>query len=53
MLNQRDYVLPDDVQRMAPLVLSHRVVLARHPTATASLTRDLIVELIQQVTVPV
>ncbi|MCL2747591.1 MAG: MoxR family ATPase [Oscillospiraceae bacterium] len=29
LLNGRDYVLPDDIKRMAPVVLNHRLILRR------------------------
>jgi MoxR-like ATPase len=53
LVQQRDYVLPDDVQRVAPLVLSHRVVPARGNPTKSSLQREIVEDLIQQVDVPV
>jgi MoxR-like ATPase len=52
-IRQRDYVLPDDVQRVAPLVLSHRVVSARGARDKSSIQREIIEDVIQQVIVPV
>ena len=49
----RAYVLPDDVQRMAPLVLNHRVVAARTSQAGSEIRHDVIADLIQQIPVPV
>ena len=34
LLNGRDYVLPDDIKRLAPMVLAHRILL--HPEAELS-----------------
>ncbi|NOX52950.1 MAG: MoxR family ATPase [Planctomycetes bacterium] len=51
-LDGRDFVLPDDVQRLLPYVLPHRMVLtskARYGNTTA---RQIIEELIEQVQVP-
>jgi len=51
-LDGRDFVLPDDVQRLLPYVLPHRMVLtskARYGNTTA---RQVIDELIEQVRVP-
>ncbi len=53
LIHQRDYVLPDDVLRVAPLVLAHRVVAARSAQAGASWRSEIIDDLIQQVDVPV
>jgi MoxR-like ATPase len=52
-VQQRDFVLPDDVQRMAPLVLTHRVVAARSAHAGTDVRRQIVEELIRQVDVPV
>jgi MoxR-like ATPase len=53
LVRQRDFVLPDDVQRVAPLVLSHRVVATRGGHLGAAIGREIVEELIQQVDVPV
>jgi MoxR-like ATPase len=51
-LDGRDYVLPDDVQSLAPAVLAHRLL----PTAQAQLNRrtpeQVIAEIVQRVPVP-
>jgi MoxR-like ATPase len=51
-LDGRDYVLPDDVQSLAPSVLAHRVL----PTAQAQLNRrtpeQVVAEIVQRVPVP-
>ena len=52
-VQQRDYVLPDDVQRVAPLVLAHRVVPARGRPDQSSDRREIMADLLQQVVVPV
>ena len=52
MVRQRRFVLPDDVQRVAPLVLVHRVVEARTAYAGAAARREIIEDLVRQVAVP-
>ncbi|MGH8894242.1 MAG: AAA family ATPase [Actinomycetes bacterium] len=51
-LDDRDYVLPDDVQTLAPAVLSHRLL----PTAEAQIgrrtTEDIVAEIVATVAVP-
>lgn len=53
VLQQRDFVLPDDVQRVAPLVLTHRVVAARSAHTATALQREVVEDIIRQVDVPV
>jgi MoxR-like ATPase len=53
LVRQRDFVLPDDVQRVAPLVLPHRLVAARGAQGELAVRRRIVEELIQQVDVPV
>ena len=54
MLAGRTFVLPDDIQQVAPLVLSHRVaVQGRFQQGASKQTAEIIQELIQQVHVPV
>lgn len=53
VLQRRDYVLPDDVQRLAPLVLAHRVVVASNEPQDARAAQSLIADIVQQVSVPV
>ena len=51
-LARRDYVLPDDVQDMAPLVLLHRVAESQGRLEAAA-KHDLIRDLVQKAPVPV
>jgi len=48
----REHVLPDDVQRMAPYVLSHRVVLTSKAKYGNVSKQQIIAEIIEQVPVP-
>ncbi|MCA9174606.1 MAG: MoxR family ATPase [Planctomycetales bacterium] len=50
-LKQRDYVLPDDVQEIAPGVLQHRVVEAKGITTAASRTA-IVQDIVRAVAVP-
>lgn len=48
----RDYVLPDDVQRLAPDVLRHRVLLGYEAEAEGLKVDDVVGELMQRVPLP-
>ena len=49
----RDYVRPDDVKRLAPAVLSHRLVLSSQTQLRGRRADDLIDEILREVPVPV
>ncbi len=49
----RDYVLPDDVISLAPMVLAHRIVANHAATLDVVANRQRIVEIVQQIEVPV
>ena len=48
----RDYVLPDDVKRLAPYVLGHRVILSSSARLQDLQSRDVVQEVLKSVTVP-
>ena len=48
----RDFVLPDDVQRLAPYVLAHRVMLTSKAKYGGAAKRDVIEHIVRQVKVP-
>lgn len=48
----RDYVLPDDVQRMAPFVLSHRIILTSRARYGKTSKQRVISEILEQTDVP-
>jgi MoxR-like ATPase len=48
----RDYVLPDDVQRLAPYVLPHRIVLTSKAKYGSLTKRQVVADVLQQVSVP-
>lgn len=52
-LENRDFVLPDDVQHVAPLVMRHRLVLSRTTTSERQGVDEIIAETLQDVRVPV
>ena len=52
VLNGRDYILPDDVQRMAVPVLSHRLILTPEARMKGQSTRQLLLSLLSSVPVP-
>jgi MoxR-like ATPase len=49
----RDFTLPDDVQRLAPHVLAHRLVLTPKAKYGGLRKRDIVLELLRDVPVPV
>ena len=51
-LSGRDHVLPEDVQRLAPNVLSHRLILTGESQLTGRTTGDVISEILQRTPVP-
>jgi MoxR-like ATPase len=52
LMQGRDYVLPDDVQRLAPYVLPHRVVCTSQTKYRGVEKRDIIGEIVAQARVP-
>ena len=52
-LNGRDYLLPDDVKRLAPSVLSHRIILENKIRYSGVNKRDVLLEVLNSVEVPV
>ena len=52
VLAGRDYVTPDDVQRLAPTVWSHRLLLGGHDVRTRHAASEIIDEAIQTVAIP-
>lgn len=48
----RDYVLPDDVQRLTPYVLAHRLVLTPKAKYAGSTKRGVVERILEQVRVP-
>ena len=48
----RDYVLPDDVQKLAPYVLPHRVVLTSKARYGGATRKQIVDEIVSQVKVP-
>lgn len=49
----RDYVLPDDVQEMAPAVLPHRLRLSTQSRLRSGTTDSVLAEVLQRVPVPI
>jgi MoxR-like ATPase len=49
----RDYVLPDDVQHLAPPVLSHRIILSSQSRLRGRDAESLVREIVEEVPVPV
>lgn len=53
LLNNRDYVVPDDVKRLAPCVLSHRLLLKSEAKFGGLQAEEIVNELLDRVQVPV
>ena len=49
----RDFVLPDDVKRMAPFVLTHRLILSSQSRLRGRQSKDILQEVLRRVPVPV
>ncbi len=49
----RDYVLPDDIQLMAPLVLPHRIMISQDAKMKGVTAEDIISDAVSKVQVPV
>ena len=52
-INGRDYVIPDDVKKMAIPVLSHRIMLSQKGKAAYSTQQNVIASILGTVPVPV
>lgn len=52
MIRKRDYVTPDDVKEMAPLVLSHRLIVKPEAQLRGAGAEQLLAEIMTQVRVP-
>lgn len=52
LVQGRSFVMPDDVQRLAPHVLSHRTVLSSKAKYDGTAKRDVITEIVGRVRVP-
>jgi MoxR-like ATPase len=53
LVQGRGYVLPDDIQRVAPAVLAHRILLTSRSRYEGLSKRDVIAEVLSEVRVPV
>lgn len=49
----RDYVVPDDVKRLAPFVLSHRIILNREANYHGQTAENVIHEIVEHTPVPI
>ncbi len=52
-INGRDYALPDDVKKLAPHVLSHRLILSSQARLRGRSIEDFLSEIIERVPVPI
>lgn len=52
-INSRDFVIPDDVKRMSPHVLTHRLVVNPQTRLRGRLPEDVVLEVVNTVPVPV
>ncbi|MGG2943092.1 MoxR family ATPase [Bacillus safensis] len=53
LLNQRDYVIPDDVQYLATYTLPHRMILTSEATYEGKKAETLLRQMLEQIGVPV
>lgn len=52
-IQDRDYVLPDDIKYLAPYVLTHRLILGAQTRLRGRTTRDIVTEIVEAVPAPV
>ena len=52
-VHDRDYVVPDDIQYMAPFVLSHRMILTSEARFEGQTAESIIETLLSQTSIPV
>jgi MoxR-like ATPase len=52
-INDRDYVLPDDVKKMAPHVLTHRLMISPQAQLRGRQPNELVADIVDSVPVPV
>lgn len=48
----RDFVTPDDIIKVAPVVLSHRIMLTPDKEMEGLTTHDIVAQIIQKIEVP-
>ena len=53
MLSGRDYIIPEDVQRMAPSVLTHRIILSPDARMKGYEASQVLRTILKSVAVPV
>ena len=53
LFDGRDYVLPDDIKKAAPLILGHRVIVKKGTRLASSSNMGIIEEIVESVDVPV
>ncbi len=52
LVQDRDYVVPDDIKLLAPAVLSHRLVLSPAARMRGIRSEDIVADLLNQINVP-
>ena len=52
-IHGRDFVLPDDVKRMAPVVLTHRLIISPQAQLRGRRISDLVMDIVEALPVPV
>jgi MoxR-like ATPase len=52
-IHGRDFVLPDDVKRMAPFVLTHRLIISPQAQLRGRRISDLVTDIVEALPVPV
>lgn len=52
-IHQRDFVLPDDVKKMAPLVFCHRLIISPQAQLRGRTSQELVRDIVSSVPVPV
>lgn len=53
LLDSRDYILPDDIKKSAPVVLGHRIILKKGTRLTTASNSNVIHEIVESIDVPI
>lgn len=53
LLDSRDYILPDDIKKSAPVVLGHRIILKKGTRLTTASNSNVIHEIVETIAVPI
>ena len=53
LMSGRDYVVPDDIQYLAPFVFAHRIIMKPEARYSGMSTEDIVYDIIANTSVPI